>query len=546
MAVPQQTQSVSAVVLRPAPLPYDEVAWRSVVDSVRRQDIPLTEILIAPFGPASAGLEATTHPEEPTRTATVRLLVGPHLTRAAALAAAFTAARGEFVLLILSDSSPVFLRRSALRTLLMAATRRRNVALAYGDYEMVDVQGRTVVRHLLDHHPGRLRETFDMSRAWLIPTGAVRRSGGVNPDHGAADLYDLRLRLEACGELVHVGSRTDGVLSSVRASPGRHDVFDYLLDPVEAQREYEACLTAHLGRVGAFLGPDRPFRRIAYTEEEERAFRACLASVVIPVHHRPEFIGAAIESALTQTITNIEIIVVVNGGEGDPTADEVRRYLPGGDRHDPLAPPVRLLVVDVNNIGFCLNHALSVARGKYYVQLDSDDRLKPNAIAALHAAFAADPTVAMVIGSYEVWELDPTTGSIRRRADLPVVTHDEWTEDNGINNLLRVSGAGAPRSAHVKVIRDIGWFSLNDLPGSRNYGEDYDLVLRIGECHRIARVREPIYDVVRHPGGTDHAVDQATIDRNDDAKDAMRRNALHRRRALNFKFPRKSPSAITT
>ena len=96
------------------------------------------------------------------------------------------------------------------------------------------------------------------------------------------------------------------------------------------------------------------------------------------------------------------------------------------------------------------------------------------------------------------------------------------------------------------MIREIGWFSLNDLPHSRNYGEDYDLVLRIGECHRIARVREPIYDVVRHPGGTDHAVDQGTVDRNDDAKDAMRRDALRRRQALNPQVARKSPSAITT
>jgi hypothetical protein len=39
--------------------------------------------------------------------------------------------------------------------------------------------------------------------------------------------------------------------------------------------------------------------------------------------------------------------------------------------------------------------------------------------------------------------------------------------------------------------------------------------------------------VIRHSGGTDHSIDQATIDRNDNAKDNMRLSALKRRRALN-------------
>jgi hypothetical protein len=39
--------------------------------------------------------------------------------------------------------------------------------------------------------------------------------------------------------------------------------------------------------------------------------------------------------------------------------------------------------------------------------------------------------------------------------------------------------------------------------------------------------------VIRHSGGTDHSIDAATIERNDNAKDNMRLEALHRRRALN-------------
>jgi glycosyltransferase involved in cell wall biosynthesis len=211
------------------------------------------------------------------------------------------------------------------------------------------------------------------------------------------------------------------------------------------------------------------------------------------------------------------------------------RHMPGGDKYRADAAPVRLKVVDVNNLGLCLNGGLSEARGKYYVQLDSDDRLKPDAIEKILKVYDSDPTIGMVVGSYEVSVLNEQTGEIKRDERVPVVTHDEWTDHNGRNNLLRIGGAGAPRSAHIKVIADAGWFGVNDDPYCRNYGEDYDLVLRISERYKIGRVWEPIYEVIRHSGGTDHSIDQSTIDRNDSAKDAMRQHALRRRRQLNGK-----------
>ena len=57
--------------------------------------------------------------------------------------------------------------------------------------------------------------------------------------------------------------------------------------------------------------------------------------------------------------------------------------------------------------------------------------------------------------------------------------------------------------------------------------------MRISEKYRIGRIYDAIYDVIRHPGGTDHSIDQVTIDRNDEAKDYMRLNAIRRRQDLN-------------
>ncbi len=494
--------------------------------SLAAQDHANIEILIA-----GSAADCAASPELGLE-ASIRLIDGSYANRAAAYNAAIEAASGEFLLLLLEDPSRVRLRRSAVSTMLMAATRCGTAPVVYADYERLCADSLAKEVHLLDWHPGRLRDSFDMGCVVLLNLDEVRRVGGFNPEYEVAAWYDLRLRLGEANGLVHIANRYAGSLYSVDTLSQGHNVFDYLLADKSGQEEMEHALTAHLQRTQAYLAPDTHHESIHYAPEEEARFSSCIASVIIPVNQRPEFIGRAIESVRQQTIQNVEVIVVVNGGLEDPTSHEVRRYMAGGDRFDANAPAVRLIVVDVNNLGLCLNSGLGAACGKYYVQLDSDDRLKPDAIESLLAVFEADPAIGMVIGSYEVWTLDEETGRHERNEEIPVVTHDEWTAENGRNNLLRVNGAGAPRAAHIQAIRDVGWFGVNDDADCRNYGEDYDLVLRMSERYSIGRVWSPIYEVIRHAGGTDHSIDQATIDRNNNAKDHMRLQALARRRTM--------------
>ena len=521
---------VSVALLFNDELPYDRAAFQACLRAALHQDHPPIEVIVVDSRGSSAELDFVPAGVDADR---VCHLPGEYVNRAAMCNAALKRAAGEYLLFVFNDQAQVTLKRSVARTMLMAATRGEPIGMVYADYERVEADGSRKDVHLLDWHEGRLRDTVDFGSAILFRTDMLREIGGFNEAYTAADLYDVRLRVSEKHRVAHIANRFSGSLYSVTAPAKAHNVFDYLLASKDAQLEMERACTEHLKRIGAHLAPAAHVRRVEYSAAEEKRFADCIASVVTPVNQRPGFIGRAIESVQAQTVSQVEMIVVVNGGEKDPTADEVRRYLEGGDRYDPSKPTVRLIVVDVNNLGLCLNAGIAAAHGKYYVQLDSDDRLKPDAVEKLLAVFDSDPTVGMVVGSYEVWTLDESTGELRRNEEIPVVTHDEWTADNGRNNLLRINGAGAPRSAHVKVIAEAGWFGVNDTNSCRNYGEDYDLVLRISERYTIGRVWDPIYEVIRHSGGTDHAIDQATIDRNDGAKDHMRLEALHRRRVIN-------------
>lgn len=453
--------------------------------------------------------------------------------RARGLNHAIARATGKYIMIVNNAQSPVLFRASTLDIFWAVAQRHKNLGMIYSDYCLIDKQGAKTDVHLLDHHEGRVRDNMDFGSILFFPKPVLEQVGELNENYKAAYLYDLRLKVSEKFKLVHIAAAKNGYSYFVKADKKGQNVFDYLMAGRDVQLEMEDAVTEHLKRINAYLAPGANYRQVKYTADEEKKFDQCIASVVIPVFNREEFISTAIDSVQAQTVKNVEVIVVVNGGPDDPTIKGVKPYLPGGKKYDPTKPPVKLIVEDINNIGHCLNKGLREARGKYYVQLDSDDRLKPDAIEKILKVFDSDDRIGMVVGSYEVWNKDAVTGEITPDEKVKVVTHEEWTEENGRNNLLRINGAGAPRSAHIKVIRELGWFGMNDGEQSRNYGEDYDLVLRTSEQYRIGRVWDPIYDVIRHAGGTDHSIDQITVDRNDNAKDFMRLEAIRRRKQIN-------------
>ena len=433
----------------------------------------------------------------------------------------------DYLLFIDAREHPVVLNKACLSAFALGAERNPRAAMIYGDYGLDD-GNKVMEKKLLFHHIGRIRDNQDYGCVFLVSRNAWEQVGGFDEQLEYKSWYDLRLRLSEKGKLIRIGNKYSGSLYTVLASDQGANVFDYLLAGKDAQLEAEEVLSAHLKRIGAWLAPGN-FKKVKY--DRDRTFDLD-ASIIIPVGHRPEFIGTAIESIQAQTHQKIEAIIVVNGGEHDPTADEVRKYMPGGSAYDPVKPEIRMVLIDINNIGLCLNLGVKQARGKYYVQLDSDDRLKPDAVEKILKIFHSDPATGMVIGSYEVWE-KKADGKLYRMDEIPVVTHDEWTPENGRNNLLRINGAGAPRSIPIELIKAMGYFSINDDAYARNYGEDYEMVNKIAESFVIGRIYDPIYEVVRHAGGTDHSISQEIIDRNDEAKDDMRREAIQRRVRFN-------------
>lgn len=98
-----------------------------------------------------------------------------------------------------------------------------------------------------------------------------------------------------------------------------------------------------------------------------------LVSVVIPAYNHERFVGAAVESVLGQTFSDLELIVIDDGSQ-DRTGEVVQSY----------ADSRLSYYYQENQDAFnTINRGLGMARGEYVAILNSDDIYTPNRLERL-------------------------------------------------------------------------------------------------------------------------------------------------------------------
>lgn len=172
-------------------------------------------------------------------------------------------------------------------------------------------------------------------------------------------------------------------------------------DPAEVEHLLQAGLKAV--RPGIISRPG--IRR-------ERSRPGCLASVVVNNYNYGRFLGAAIDSALAQTYSPIEV-VVVDDGSTDGSRSIIEAY---GDR-------VTAVLKDNGGQASAFNAGFAASRGEVVIFLDADDVLLPAAVERAMELF--DPGIVKV--HWPLWEIDSAGGR-------SVHVHPERALDEG--NLL--------------------------------------------------------------------------------------------------------------
>lgn len=363
--------------------------------------------------------------------------------------------------------------------------------------------------------PEDITERADLGPVIIYRTEALKAVNGWDEKLKFAFDYDIRLRLMEKYKSWHVKQpmcymwvsppSTDNSASKLFfPGKGKYGGFSYLFMDKAEEAEIEAVFVDCLRRRGAYLDGDAPAMK-------PEAKTTPLVSVITPVYNRAKFIGMAIESVLSGKFQDFEYIVIDNGST-DNTCEVVEQIAASDSR-------IRLIKNNINRIAYSLNLGVKNARGKYISQLDSDDLYTPDTLQSM-VNFMEETNCGLGISYYSLIDAEGN--------DLPefgVIKHLEYSR----NNILRVDGAGAVRMWRKTAIMELGGFDAEDLV---DYGEDYDLYVKLGEKYLIGRVHEVLYKYRRHPDNSDILRDPMFKLRN---KNLARERALARRKKMNGK-----------
>jgi glycosyltransferase involved in cell wall biosynthesis len=206
--------------------------------------------------------------------------------------------------------------------------------------------------------------------------------------------------------------------------------------------------------------------------------RSSLVSTIIPCYNQAKYLPKAIESALSQTHPNVEVIVV-NDGSIDNTAEVAARY-----------PKVRCLTQPNRGVAEARNAGLYASKGEFVQFLDADDRLTPESVESHMHCFKEHPGVGLVVGEIEWIDEEGRCLGKANSAMLKSNHYEELLKKNHIANTIAVL-------FHRSVLRKVGGFN-----GFFSPAEDYEILLRAARAFPSAHHSTVVAQYRRHTTNT--------------------------------------------
>jgi Glycosyltransferase len=185
-----------------------------------------------------------------------------------------------------------------------------------------------------------------------------------------------------------------------------------------------------------------------------------LVSIIIPVYNGENYLKEAIESALSQTYRNKEIIVV-NDGSKDTGATEfiARAY---GNK-------IRYFRKENGGVASALNHGIEKAQGRYISWLSHDDLYEPDKVEQeVDLLLSLDNEKSVVFCAYKT--IGPN-GDVLQEYHLP----DEVAKN--VKCLLSLDITYTLNGCATLVSRDL--LINNPFDSKLKYTQDYDLWFRL-------------------------------------------------------------------
>ena len=204
-------------------------------------------------------------------------------------------------------------------------------------------------------------------------------------------------------------------------------------------------------------------------------------SVIIPVYNVEKYLSRCLESVLTQTNINIEVIAI-NDGSSDNSPEILTNF---AKKYSSL----KLFNQTNQGVSMARKKGIDNARGEYILFLDADDFLEPESLNILYKK-AVETNADMVLMDYYTFDPDH-----QKKEYIPRSKNDRFAPGDLLKQMFCAERAWAVWSYIAK--KELHKTVKYDLVSDLTIGEDAVYTTQIVlAAHKIASVNEPLIDYV--------------------------------------------------
>jgi glycosyltransferase involved in cell wall biosynthesis len=192
-------------------------------------------------------------------------------------------------------------------------------------------------------------------------------------------------------------------------------------------------------------------------------------SVIIPNYNYSQYIGEAVESVLSQTYVNVEIIVVDDGSK-DNSLEVLEIF---GDK-------IKVIAQKNAGVSVARNNGVANSNGEFIAFLDADDVWLPEKIEKQIALFLNDKTLGLV--HVAVQDIDANGKNLETHFDglSGEVSHELLLFRRAV-----ILGGGSGIMIPRKIFDEVGGFDLR-----LSTSADWDIFYQISSRYKVGFINE--------------------------------------------------------
>ncbi|MCY6494610.1 glycosyltransferase [Leptolyngbya sp. GGD] len=255
-----------------------------------------------------------------------------------------------------------------------------------------------------------------------------------------------------------------------------------------------------------------------------------LVSLITTVYNREAYLSETIESILSQSYSNFELLIWDDGSTDDSV--EIARHYAAQDKR------IRIFASDYQGRVPALNSSIAQTTGQYIGLIDSDDLLAVTAIEDTVLVLEANPQIGLVYTDYQTIDEQNQILGIGNRCQIP------YSKEALLLSFMVF---------HFRLMRRSTYEQVGGFDSRFPLAQDYDLCLKISEVTEIAHLPKFLYYYrVHHESvSSQKQIDQILCSKRS-IEDAMQRRGLNQQYVLkmrvqsHFSLQHKSETDVLT